>query len=176
MIHGVAKSRTWLSDWTELNFSWLLDQDKNYVNSISYFNIPEEKVSISGVNFMTKVSPKVPTFHQHVSWIVCVDLHCQGSAMLTDPSARWILRIFEETGHGYDEKEKRSRSNTIHPLVNSPMKEDPSLTAKVCTDHLAPTRVPSAAVTMPRKAESQSGCLKLQPSVASFHVQSHRNR
>ena len=87
MSHGVAKSQTWLSDWTELNFSWILDQDKNCVNSISYFKILEEKVSISGVNFMTQVSPQSPNFPpacllnrvcwsalpglNHADWLIC---------------------------------------------------------------------------------------------------------
>lgn len=68
------------------------------------------------------------------------------------------------SGPGYDEKE-RSRGNTIHPLVNLPMKEGPSLIAKVCMDHFAPTQASSAAVTMPRKVKSKNEGLKPQPSV-----------
>ena len=36
-IHGVAKSRTWLSDWTELNWTLLNSRNRKFLNGILQF-------------------------------------------------------------------------------------------------------------------------------------------
>ena len=44
-IHGVAKSRTWLSDWTELNWT-----ERVIAESISFFSSYDNKLSFKMKN------------------------------------------------------------------------------------------------------------------------------
>ena len=48
-IHGVAKSRTRLSNWTELNWSTLLSDDKKKKDRKSYLKTSEVKVTMWGI-------------------------------------------------------------------------------------------------------------------------------
>ena len=54
-IHGVAKSRTWLSDWTELNWTWQLFMDQNLTSLIMKLTCVYENFSLAVVWNVTEL-------------------------------------------------------------------------------------------------------------------------
>ena len=65
-IHGVAKSQTWLSDWTELNWTDGL-QDKRTCLFFSLLHLNVIILSLSWVQtYFSTSSTSVPTSHMHI--------------------------------------------------------------------------------------------------------------
>ena len=77
-IHGVAKSRTWLSNWTELNFLWLL----LHCIVIMYFLPHLEVESVKLVLFIQKILSNFI----YSEWMLCIGISS------TAFSAEWFSK------------------------------------------------------------------------------------
>ena len=81
-IHGVAKSQTWLSNWTELNWiinrSWILS--KAFSASVEmiiwflYFNVLVWCITL--INFHILKNPCIPGINPTWSWCMSFSMYC----------------------------------------------------------------------------------------------------